>query len=191
MEYYEIASLRTNQTGMFRRRNVKERICVVQGSGRLKYEDAIRELCASRFYDIPKPVRQYSIQSRTEGAIVVRVTRRWGDQIGSSGVFTLDKCDMPANAGDPVAYPWNTDFDCHYHHCDEYWILVAGRGVVMTEHRLHLVEPGVCVATRMGTHTDFPLVYEKVMGVYFETTLRGRKRPGHLWTHTHWEFLIF
>jgi hypothetical protein len=37
----------------------------------------------------------------------------------------------------------------------------------------------------MGHHHDFPQVREPVWAVYFETTLRGAKRRGHLWEHTH------
>ena len=37
----------------------------------------------------------------------------------------------------------------------------------------------------MGHHHDFPEVFEPVRAVYFETTLEGQKRRGHLWEHTH------
>jgi mannose-6-phosphate isomerase-like protein (cupin superfamily) len=43
------------------------------------------------------------------------------------------------------------------------------------------VNAGDCIATKMGDHHDFPIVKEKIHGVYFETTLKGEKRLGHLW----------
>jgi mannose-6-phosphate isomerase-like protein (cupin superfamily) len=45
--------------------------------------------------------------------------------------------------------------------------------------------PGDCLAIGMGHHHDFPLVTLPVRAVYFETTLEGEKRRGHLWEHTH------
>ena len=48
-----------------------------------------------------------------------------------------------------------------------------------------LLGPGDCVATGMGHHHDFPIVVEPVRAVFFETTMQGRKRRGHLWNHRH------
>lgn len=118
-------------------------------------------------------------------AEVVVVSGDWGEETGSRGVFTLEASHAPRNAGDPADYPRNTDFDRHYHDCDEYWIILAGRGRVVTEGESFDVGPGDCVATPMGRHHDFPLVFETVRGVWFETTLSGKKRIGHLWEHTH------
>jgi mannose-6-phosphate isomerase-like protein (cupin superfamily) len=57
--------------------------------------------------------------------------------------------------------------------------------VVVSEGKAYEVAPGDCLATGMGHHHDFPRVHEPVKGVYFETTLEGLKRRGHLWNHTH------
>ena len=37
----------------------------------------------------------------------------------------------------------------------------------------------------MGHHHDIKYVGEPLEAVYFETTLMGKKRRGHLWNHTH------
>ena len=87
--------------------------------------------------------------------------------------------------GDPVPYPKTTNFDCHYHDCDEYWILFEGSGTAVSEGNSYVVGAGDCVATGMGHHHDFPDVAERVQAVYFETTLAGQQRVGHLWDHTH------
>ena len=108
-----------------------------------------------------------------------------GGKIGSYAVFTLDKSAHPRNDGDPTPYARNTVFDQHYHDFDEYWIITKGRGRVVTEGQVYDVAPGDCVATGMGHHHDFPLVFEEITGIYFETTLQGQKRLGHLWNHTH------
>jgi mannose-6-phosphate isomerase-like protein (cupin superfamily) len=84
-----------------------------------------------------------------------------------------------------VSYRKETNFDSHYHDCDEYWIFFKGRGVAVSEGKHYEVAAGDCVATGMGHHHDFPLVYEPLEAVFFETTLEGQKRRGHLWEHTH------
>jgi mannose-6-phosphate isomerase-like protein (cupin superfamily) len=109
----------------------------------------------------------------------------WGAETGGSGVFTVAESDEPSNPGDPVDYERRTRFDNHYHDCDEYWLIVDGRGTAVSEGRHSEIGPGDCVATRMGDHHDLPLAPEPVRGVYFETTLKGQRRLGHLWEHTH------
>jgi hypothetical protein len=32
----------------------------------------------------------------------------WADDVGGSGLFTLEKSDQPADKGDPVSYPKDT-----------------------------------------------------------------------------------
>jgi mannose-6-phosphate isomerase-like protein (cupin superfamily) len=117
--------------------------------------------------------------------ILVRVTGRWGAETGGCGVFTLEPGAVSRNTGDPVDYPRSTDFDVHYHDCDEYWIIFDGRGKVMTEGNHYDICAGDCVATGIGHHHDISHVEETLHGVYFETTLEGERRSGHLWNHTH------
>ncbi|MCZ7543520.1 MAG: hypothetical protein M5R40_08270 [Anaerolineae bacterium] len=88
--------------------------------------------------------------------VLVRMAGHWGDELGGSGVFFSGKSSAPEDRGDPVDYPKETDFDNHYHDCDEYWILWAGRGTVVSEGKFYEVGPGDCVATGMGHHHDFP-----------------------------------
>ena len=51
--------------------------------------------------------------------------------------------------------------------------------------RHHAVAGGDCVPIGLGHHHDLATVTEPVKAVYFETTLEGEKRVGHLWNHTH------
>jgi hypothetical protein len=37
----------------------------------------------------------------------------------------------------------------------------------------------------MGDHHDIVNIEDYLEGIYFETTLKGKKRLGHLWNHTH------
>lgn len=118
-----------------------------------------------------------------EDSIVIRVGGNWNEDCGSCGIFKLDKSDNPANEGDPVDYERNTYFDNHFHDCDEFWIIFDGKGEIVTEGNRYEINKGDCVATRAGDHHDFPVVNETIRGVYFETSLRGKKRIGHLWNH--------
>ncbi len=47
----------------------------------------------------------------------------------------------------------------------------------------HAME-GYGIAERL-CFTDAKEAFEPIAGVYFETTLEGHKRLGHLWEHTH------
>ena len=58
---------------------------------------------------------------------------------------------------------------------------MEGQARAVSEGKTYEMKPGDCLATGMGHHHDMPLVHEPVQGVYFETTLEGQKRRGHLW----------
>lgn len=120
-----------------------------------------------------------------QGAILIRMSGAWGDELGGMGLFGVREVDSPSDKGDPVDYLKATSFDAHYHDCDEYWIIYAGKGTAVSEGTSYEVGPGDCVATGMGHHHDFPRASEPVSAVFFETTLKGAKRRGHLWNHTH------
>src|ERR1700760_1439172 len=104
---------------------------------------------------------------------------------GRAGLFEVQNSDSPKDHDDPGDYVKTTNFDRHYHDCDEYWIVFAGSGLAVSEGKFYQLNPGDCLATGMGHHNDFLNVTEPVRAVYFETTLEGQKRLGHLWNHTH------
>jgi mannose-6-phosphate isomerase-like protein (cupin superfamily) len=109
----------------------------------------------------------------------------WDEETGGSGIFTVGPDDGRQDGGDPVDYPKDTSFDNHYHDCDEYWIVLDGKGIAVSEGESYEVGSGDCIATGMGHHHDFPQVFEAIRAVYFETTIEGKKRRGYLWNHTH------
>ena len=72
------------------------------------------------------------------------------------------------------------------------FVFLAGQipirnGEVVTEGKRFDVRDGDCVATGMGHHHDMPVVHVTIRAVYFETSMAGQKRRGHLWDHTHGE----
>jgi mannose-6-phosphate isomerase-like protein (cupin superfamily) len=131
--------------------------------------------------------KNISIKTTTQKTEIVMIEGIWGDEIGGSAVFKMSKHSTPRNIGDPVDYPRTNDFDNHYHDFDEYWIILKGSGVAVSEGVNYKFSDGDIIATRMGDHHDLPEVYEDIHGIYFETSLRRQKRLGHLWNHTHGE----
>ncbi len=136
-------------------------------------------------FDLTHDGGEFSLTAGDEPVTVVRMCGHWGGQTGASGLFAVNASEHPSDRGDPVSYAKSTNFDNHYHDCDEYWIIWEGSGVAVSEGRTYDVSAGDCLATGMGHHHDLPQVRQTVRGVYFETTLEGEKRLGHLWEHTH------
>lgn len=191
MQFFEIVQLAPGEERTMQREGEREKLIVVEGEvdlGRSGSSGVVR-LAAGAQHDMRAGDGSYTVAAPREGpgeTIVVRMCGAWGDETGGSGLFSVVNADDPGDdGGDPVDYPKTTRFDRHFHDCDEYWIIVRGRGVAVSEGRSYEVGPGDCIATGMGHHHDFPQVFEPVKAVYFETTLRGRKRRGHLWEHTH------
>lgn len=116
---------------------------------------------------------------------IILIQGNWDEQVGNSGFFTLKNNLYPGNTGDPVNYKHYTKFDNHYHDFNEIWIILKGSGTAISEGIQYEFEEGDCILTMMGDHHDLPFVKEEIKGIYFETSLRGKKRLGHLWNHTH------
>jgi mannose-6-phosphate isomerase-like protein (cupin superfamily) len=71
-------------------------------------------------------------------------------------------------------------FDRHYHDCDEYWLVYKGRAKVFSEGEEFIVGPGDILCTRAGDEHDVLEVYEDLEAFWFEGTLQGQARVGHL-----------
>ena len=169
----------------FARRDLKERLIVASGQCRLAWGDQEYHASAGTKGELGAGDDRFVVYAVTQPTTLVRLSGRWGEETGGWGLFTVQTVAQPIERGDPTDYPKQTAMDNHYHDCDEYYIILAGRGVVVSEGVRYDVGPGDCVATRMGDHHDFPLVSEPVRAVYVETTLQGARRRGHLWNHTH------
>lgn len=159
------------------------KLVVVNGSARIDgLTESGQQLDAGQTIDLASG--SYTVVA-DEPATVVAFGGQWGSVTGGSGVFRVAQSDQPDERGDPADYPKNTSFDRHYHDCDEYWVVIKGSGKASSENILHEICPGEIVATRMGNHHDLCWVDEPVLGVFFETTMGGKARRGHLWEHTH------
>lgn len=71
-------------------------------------------------------------------------------------------------------------FDCHFHDCDEYWLVFAGKAKVMSEGREYYVQRGDIVCTRAGDEHDVVEVYETLEAFWFEGATPPGGRVGHL-----------
>ncbi|HZG68162.1 MAG TPA: hypothetical protein VEZ12_15565 [Herpetosiphonaceae bacterium] len=185
LTYFEIVELQTGARHTFDWIGNKEKLIVGKGRCRLSVAGQVMELETGAQLDLRAAEEEPALVEVLTDTTLVRMCGQWRHELGGSGLFTVSRSDTPRDTGDPVAYPKTTNFDCHYHDCDEYWILFEGAGTAVSEGKSYQVGAGDCVATGMGHHHDFPDVTERVQAVYFETTLAGQKRRGHLWDHTH------
>jgi mannose-6-phosphate isomerase-like protein (cupin superfamily) len=127
---------------------------------------------------------EYSL-SASAPAQAMLLEGTWGKELGGCGIFRAENVANPSDRGDKVDYPKRTNVDAHYHDCDEYWLMLEGRATCVVDGEHLAVAPGDCLLIPMGAMHDMPDAPEPVKAVYFESSLRGAKRIGHLWQHTH------
>jgi mannose-6-phosphate isomerase-like protein (cupin superfamily) len=180
---FDILDLIEGQEISQQRREGKERLIGTAGTTQLILPAGSVVLKESQFYELSAD--RWRLRGCSTISQVVRLSGRWGADLGGCGIFRVVRQDYPVNLGDPVTYPKTTSVDVHYHDCDEYWIMLEGEGTAAIGERQIPVRPGDCVTIGMGHHHDFPLVDAPVKAVFFETTLEGARRVGHLWNHTH------
>jgi mannose-6-phosphate isomerase-like protein (cupin superfamily) len=161
-----------------------ERLLCTAGTVQLRRGGSTLLLKEAQFIDIAPGDGAWTVAGAADSAQFVRLSGHWGAELGGCGIFNVRPSGDP-HKGDKVTYPKNTSIDPHYHDCDEYWIVLSGTGEVVVGDRHSRVGPGDCLCIGMGHHHDFPWVDDHVKAVFFETTLEGLKRTGHLWNHTH------
>ncbi len=183
VEFFGILRLRPGETMTIRRDSPREHVYLVSGECTLRGSTDTTGLKSGDDLAVDSLPGTYDIRCGAVPAIAVRICGRWGTPTGPSGVFHLDAGGEGRNEGDPVEYPRETTFDNHYHDCDEYWIIVEGRCEAVSGGRRFMLGPGDCLVTGKGHHHDIPIVVEPVTGVYFEGTLEGEERSGHLWNY--------
>jgi mannose-6-phosphate isomerase-like protein (cupin superfamily) len=71
-------------------------------------------------------------------------------------------------------------FDRHHHDCDEYWLIFAGRGLVLVGEEIHGVEQGDIVCIRTGVDHDVLGVLDTIRAFWFEGATPPGGRVGHL-----------
>jgi mannose-6-phosphate isomerase-like protein (cupin superfamily) len=185
MTQFELVELGTVSRFSFAREAPREKFIVTRGQCLVTARGTELPAGEGAQFDLGEGDDGLQVRATDSSVSLVRMCGHWGEEVGGSGMFLGIKSDDPQDVGDPVWYPKETNFDRHYHDCDEYWIVLEGSGLALSEGRFHELRPGDCLATGMGHHHDLPKVKGVFRGVFFETTLEGRKRRGHLWEHTH------
>ncbi|WP_439366072.1 cupin domain-containing protein [Bradyrhizobium sp. DASA03005] len=148
-------------------------------------EKGAQVLSEGQFCELDDANGPFTADAGDRTAQVLIFSGRWGTELGGCGVFNAIPSTPIASKGDPVSYPKSTNFDSHFHDCDEYWVIIEGGGTVVVGSHSFEVEAGDCVAIGMGHHHDLPQIKNELKAAYFETTLEGKKRFGHLWEHKH------
>ncbi|MBV9538802.1 MAG: cupin domain-containing protein [Acidisphaera sp.] len=185
LENFEVHALRNGERVERSPGTRTERLIGTVGTTQLSQGGRSLLLKEGQFIDIDPSAGAWTMTGTTEPAGFVRLCGHWGADMAGCGIFRVRPTSEPETRGDPVSYRKNTAIDRHYHDCDEYWIILDGTGQVVVDDRHACVAPGDCLCIGMGHHHDFPLTDSEVKAVFFETTLQGRKRIGHLWEHTH------
>lgn len=72
------------------------------------------------------------------------------------------------------------EVELHYHNCNEYWIIISGRGTCTTEGDTYEIGPGDMVLTKKGDEHSL-IVTEDMVAVYFY----GEREPGEPIGHLH------
>ena len=185
MEHFEIVRLAPGESHVYDRLGTKEKLILGEGRCRVRVDGRKVDAETGSNLDLETAGARFEVEDVSEPTVLIRMAGRWGEELGGSGLFSVVRSGSGEDRGDMVSYPKETTFDSHFHDCDEFWIIYEGSGTAVSEGRPYPVQAGDCVATGMGHHHDFPLVIEPVKSVFFETTLQGEKRRGHLWNHTH------
>ena len=191
LEHFDLVELSAGQTKKFARKSGKEILLVCKGECNISFENKTIKAKKETSAELTLADSCFEVSEVIAPVILVRLCGRWGAQIGSFGTFKFFKDDYPTDekgerlelTGDPVPYKKTAKFDSHYHDFDEYWIFYEGKVRVASEGKEYTAGRGDCLITGMGHHHDIAEVYEDGRAVYFETTLEGKKRMGHLWEY--------
>lgn len=184
LESFQLITIASGGSVSVPRTGAKEEIIVRQGS--VKVADGTILPTGGRI-DLDTPdAPGYELNAVDGDALVFHAAGRW-DSITSSGIFPVFPSDTLAPQQTPHQYAKSTGFDNHYHDCDEYWIFFSGRCKAVSEGKFYDVGPGDCVITGMGWHHDVASLIDSdsALAVWFEGTLEGEKRVGHLWEPVH------
>jgi len=184
LEHFEIITLQRDEAITRTPFTRTERLIGAAGTCQLRRANTSLLLKEAQFIDLDPDDGEWTVLGASDPAQFVRLTGHWGQDMAGCGIFRVQRSEA-GDKGDPVTYPKHTAIDRHYHDCDEYWIILEGAGEVVVDDRHAKVHPGDCLCIGTGHPHDFPLIDTPVKAVFFETTLYGRKRTGHLWNHTH------
>lgn len=177
--WYDLAASAEQPIGV---RGPRARLLVTAGGCQMRQGSRSQVLREGQFVPL-EPGEAVLAANAAAQAVVFE--GNWGEELGGCGLFRAENVAAPADRGDPVTYAKHTNIDAHYHDCQEFWLLLEGAATVVVDGQHLRMQPGDCLPIPMGAMHDMSDAPRPVKAVYFETTLRGLKRTGHLWQHTH------
>jgi mannose-6-phosphate isomerase-like protein (cupin superfamily) len=186
LDFIDVINLKEGEIRSFISTSERELYFIGDGLCRMVINRKISYAQRGHTFKIEALNSTIKVKAETDCVIIV-IGGHWEGLTGTHGLFKLDNSDNPTNTGDPADYPRKTSFDNHFHDCDEYWVIYQGSGLAVSEGKKYELAPGYCLATKMGDHHDIPEVYDEIHAVWFESSLKGLMREGHLWVHTHGE----
>lgn len=71
------------------------------------------------------------------------------------------------------------ELELHFHDCNEYWIIVEGKGLATSEGVEYELGPGDMLLTKAGDEHSL-VVTEKMVAIYFYGVMPPGGRTGHL-----------
>ena len=179
LSYFEVVTLAKGETRDFVRRGKREKIIVGTGTCEIRVGD---EVVAGEFktnVDLQNDSDHFAVRTLNDPATLVWMCGDWETET-SSGIFQVGKSDEREDKGDAVDYAKETSFDCHYHDCDEYWLIFKGKAKILSEEKEYYVKQGDIVFTRAGDEHDVLEIYEDLEAFYFEDATPEGGRVGHL-----------
>jgi mannose-6-phosphate isomerase-like protein (cupin superfamily) len=183
LERYQVAELAEGQKQVFQSASPRQHFICTSGKVKLSSHPSQVILETGGQIEVIGP-GEVTVEA-LERAQLFRAEGRWR-RITSSGIFTNRNGDSPKH-DTPYPYQKTTTFDNHYHDCDEWWIILDGQATVASEGKLYDIAPGQCLATGMGWHHDVVRCKAEngIRAIWFEGTLEGACRFGHLWEPRH------
>ncbi len=186
LEHFEFVQVAPGKSHQCPRRAAKEKLVIHQGQCTLTCRGRSHTAGPGDQFNLTADDPPFELDQVTEPVKAIRMCGRWGDDVGGSGIFErLTNVEDPVEQGDPTDYEKTVEFDNHFHDCDEYWIVFRGTADIVSEGKHYTLAHGDCLLTPMGQYHDVKRIIAPLRAVYFETSMMGPKRRGHLWAHTH------
>ena len=102
---FEIARLLSGETRRFERVQPKERVIVGRGGCLVRAGSVEIRLVEREVFDLVAGEAGFEVTAEDEAATVIRMSGRWGEELGGSGIFGVQEIDAPRDGGDPRTCP--------------------------------------------------------------------------------------
>lgn len=183
LEDFEIINMKYDERRTFKRKCDREIYVVATGAPVFSFGDYECKGAEGAFVHVPSTCTDdMNIWAWHYNTMIIRMVGHW-KSMATAGVHIIKTAEKPLLDGMPYDDNKTTDFDRHYHDCQEYWVIYDGEGRLVIGEKFFDVKPGDCVLTPRAWHQDV----ESIKGggdlslIWLGSTLHGEKRVGHLY----------